>query len=234
MRTEIIGGATLICGDSMEILPTIGTVDMICCDPPYKLESGGNTTGEMGGCFARGTYDNSGSIVDCDIDWPDFMPLLSAALPAGHAYIMANNRNVQPMLNAAEVAGFKFHNLLVWDKVTATPNRWFMKNLEFTGFFFKGKAKYINDCGSKQLIRCPQVDDDSGHPTQKPVALFQSYIENSTQTGELVCDPFAGVFSSGVAAIKAGRRYIGIEKSEKWFEAGLRRIESAAKQIELF
>ena len=128
---EVIGDVTIYCGDSMEIMPTIGDVDLIVTDPPYKLESGGRS-GLMGGIFDPDNYDNSGSIVDCDIDWPDFMPLLSAMLPRGHAYVMANNRNVQAMLNAAEAAGFGFHNLLVWDKISCTPNRWYAKNLEFT------------------------------------------------------------------------------------------------------
>jgi site-specific DNA-methyltransferase (adenine-specific) len=229
---EQINGVTIYCGDAMEILPNLPMVDLILTDPPYKLTSGGHT-GEMGGVFAPVAYDNSGSIVECNIDWPDFMPLLSAILPHGHAYVMANNRNVQAMLNAAESAGFGFHNLLVWDKITCTPNRWYAKNLEFIGFFYKGKAIYINDCSSKQLIRCPQVDV-SQHPTEKPVALFEHYIVNSTEKNALVCDPFAGSGTTGVAAVKTGRRAILIEKSPEWYEVICRRVERASKQLYMF
>ena len=201
--------------------------DLIVTDPPYKLESGGNTTGEMIGKFAVGTYDNSGSIVACDIDWPDFMPLLYASLAGdSHAYIMCNNRHVQAMLTEAENSGFRFHNLLVWDKGNATPNRWYMKNCEFTGFFFKGTAKYVNDCGAKQLLYVPQ-EPYGDHPTTKPTLLMRHYIEQSSQPGHVVLDPFMGSGATGVAAVRAGRKFIGIEKDAKYFDMCCKRIEAA-------
>lgn len=226
MKIEEIGNCKLYLGDALEIMPSLGVVDCIVTDPPYKLTSGGNTMGEMQGIFSKDRYDNSGSIVECDIDWPDFMPAIYDCLSRGHAYIMCNNRHVQNMLNAAESAGFNFHNLLVWDKITATPNRWYMKNLEFTGLFYKGKAQFINDCGSKQLIRCPQVDE-SDHPTEKPVALMQHYIENSTQAGQVVFDPFMGSGTTGIACVSIGRKFIGIEKDEKHFKTACTRIQRA-------
>lgn len=222
----------LILGDSIEVMRDMITkkekIDLICVDPPYKLTSGGNTTQEMGGCFARDEYDNSGEIVDCNIEWCDFMPLLYEALNHGHAYVMCNNRHVPNMLNAAADAGFKFHNLLVWDKHSPTPNRWYMKNLEFTGFFYKGKAKFINNCSSKQLIRIPQIDI-TDHPTEKPVMLMRHYIENSTKMGDVVLDSFMGSATTGIAAIKAGRKFIGIEKNEKWFNIAVERMEAEVK-----
>ena len=222
----------LILGDAIEYMAQHKDIsDCIVCDPPYKLTSGGKNTGEMGGCFSTEIYNNDGSIVDCDIDWPDFMPMIYDSLKHGHAYIMSNNRNVQAMLNAAEQAGFGFHNLLVWDKVTATPNRWYMKNCEFTGFFYKGKAFMINDCGNNQLIRIAQRDEDSDHPTQKPVRLMEYYIRNSTQPGQTVFDPFMGSGTTGVAAIKLGRKFIGIEKVEKYFDQACKRIEQALNPI---
>lgn len=221
------------CGDSLDILKSVLRYDCIVTDPPYKLISGGNTTGEMGGCFSVDNYDNSGSIVDCDIEWSDFMqPLFDGLTDPGHAYFMANNRNVYPMLKAAEESGFYFHNLLVWDKITATPNRWYMKNCEFIGFFSKGKAFNISDCSQKQLIRCPQEDksgafsdDSKSHPTEKPVALMQAYIENSTKLGDTVIDPFMGSGSTAIAALNCGRKFIGIEKNEKYFNMAKKRID---------
>lgn len=233
MRKEIIGDCQLYLGDMREVLADrTHCADLLCTDPPYPLESGGNTTGEMGGKFSHENYDNSGYIVDTAIDWPEFMPILYSVLrDSSHAYIMANNRHVQNMLNAAEGAGFRFHNLLVWDKGTATPNRWYMKNLEFTGFLFKGKAKYINDCGSKQLLYVPQ-ESYGDHPTTKPVILMKHYIEQSTQPGEIVIDPFMGSGATGAAAVKSGRRFIGIEINAAFFDLSCRRIEESVKTRE--
>ncbi len=228
VRKETIGDCSLYCGDMREIIPTLAPVDCIVTDPPYRLTSGGKS-GLMRGIFDPENYNNNGSIVECDIDWSDFMPLLATILQQGHAYVMANNRNVQAMLNAAENAGFGFHNLLVWDKITATANRWYMKNCEFTGFFYRGKGEMINDCSSKQLIQCPQIDE-STHPTEKPVPLMEHYISNSTSMRDIVFDPFMGSGTTGVAAIKQKRKFIGIERNEKYFNIACLRIEQASRQ----
>lgn len=228
---EIIGNHVLYHGDAMEILPALGAcADLLCCDPPYLLTSGGCTKGGLHERFGGGgVYGNSGEIVPCDIEWADFMPLLFGALKANtQAYVMSNNRNVEAMLAAAREAGFHFHNILVWDKITATPNRWYMKNCEFIGFFSKGTARRINDCSAKMLIRCPQVDE-SIHPTEKPVALMRSYIDQSSAAGEIVLDPFMGSGSTGVAAHQAGRIFVGIEKDAKYFEIACERLWAAVQ-----
>lgn len=212
-----------------------GVADMVLSDPPYLLTSGGKASSPMAGCFEG--YDNDGEIVPCNITWAEMMPMLFAALKENaHAYIMCNNRHVQEMLTQAEAAGFYFHNLLVWDKRTATANRWYMKNLEFVGFFGKGKAFMINDCGSKQLLYVPQIDesgdfaeDGKPHPTEKPVLLMRHYVENSTQEGQTVFDPFMGSGTTGVACVRSGRRFIGVEKDVRFFDMACRRIEKSMK-----
>ena len=234
---------TLYFGDSMKIMAEMvkqgRTVDALCVDPPYKITSGGKNTGEMGGCFDKSVYNNSGNIVECNIDWPDFMPLFFATLRMDcHAYVMYNNQNIHAMLDAAKAAGFSFHNMLVWDKITATPNRWYMKNLEFCGFFYKGyssneSVKKINDCRAKMLIRLQQ-NKQTDHPTEKPVPLMEGWIINSTQRGEVVFDPFMGTGATGVAAIRSGRGFIGIEQDERWFKCAEKRIFEASQQHVMF
>lgn len=199
-------------------------VDLVVTDPPYKLTSGGNNTSTLGGCLAKENYNNSGAIVDCDIEWSTIMKVCYNSLKDDtQAYIMCNNRNVQPMLNEAENAGFYFHNLLVWDKVAPVANKWYMKNLEFTGFFKKGKAKTINNAGSSALFRHYQRDE-TDHPTEKPVDLMVHYIENSTNEGDLVFDPFMGSGTTAIACLKTNRRFIGVEKEIKYFNVAKERI----------
>jgi len=232
-RKVVIGECTLYEGDCLEIMPSLAPVDCVVTDPPYLLTYGG-CHGSLGGKLAEENYDNTGGIVDCKIDWPDFMPAILASLRENaHAYIMSNNRHVQNMFIAGASAGFRFHNLLVWDKGTATPNRWYMKNLEYTGFLYKGKAFFINDCGSKQLHKVPNILN-AQHPTEKPAELMAVYIGNSTQPGETVLDSFMGSGSTGVACAKLGRKFIGIELKASHFDTACERIENAYRQADLF
>lgn len=206
--------------------------DLIVCDPPYKLTKGGAT---KGGLHERmgGDYKNDGNIVECNLSWQEIMDILYESLKTGkHAYVMANNRNVLPLGNAAESAGFGFHNWLVWDKRAGTANRWYMKTLEFTGFFYKQSTFQINDCSSNQLISHYQKDV-SDHPTEKPVPLMEHYISNSSQPGDTVIDHFMGSGTTGVAAINLGRKFIGIELDEKYFNIAAKRLDDAERNFQM-
>jgi site-specific DNA-methyltransferase (adenine-specific) len=233
-RVEVIGNATLYLGDCRSIVPTLPRADLVVSDPPYRLTSGGkNGSGPSGGWM--GDYVNDGAPVICDITWSEIARVVAAALvDNADAYLFANDKNVRPMLDAAHEAGLGFHNLLVWDKVNATANRWYMKNVEFVAYLWKGNARTINNPSSKQLIRAPQVDETK-HPTEKPVGLCRHYIENSSAPGDLVLDPFMGSGTTVVAALRAGRRAVGVEQDPQWFDVACRRVERAtATSGELF
>ena len=233
MNPVQIGDCTLYLGDCLEILPTLDPVDAVVTDPPYKLTSGGKTPGGMKGGWID-TYDNKGAPVHCDVTWQQIMDGLFSALKTNaDAYVMANDKNMNEALNAASKAGFRFHNLLVWDKRTAVANRWYMKNCEFVLYLYRGAAKRINDAGSKQLYSVPQRDA-SDHPTEKPPELMGHYIGNSTQRGQAVLDPFMGSGTTGVACAKLGRKFIGIELEPKYFDIACERIRKAYDQPDLF
>lgn len=231
----IIGRAKLYLGCFSDVLESIPPVDLLCSDPPYKLTSGGQPESSIamrGGWMSN--YDNKGSPVTITHDWEEWLPLVAQVMAAdSEAYIMANDKNLQAALNAVTDAGLSVHNVLAWDKVNATANRWYMKNLEFIVYAWKGRARRINDAGSKQLVRLPQ-NDQSAHPTEKPVALMSHYIGNSTQPGQLVFDPFMGSGTTGVAALQLGRNFVGCEIDERWFEVACDRIEDAQRQGDMF
>lgn len=233
-----IGPCTLYHGDTLEILPALIAsglaADLIVTDAPYMLTSGGCTAGGLHERFGKGefAYGNTGAFFDDVPPWGDFVPLLYDALrDPGHCYMMADSKNQFEMQAQALAAGFRFHNLLYWDKGTVTPNRWYMKNAEYVGFFFKGRAFALNDCSAKQGLYVPQRDE-TGHPTEKPVALMRHYIENSSHPGEVVLDPFMGTGTTGVAAIRSGRRFIGIEKDAQWFDVACGRIRKSVASVE--
>ena len=234
-REVTIGNARLIQGDCRDVLWDLrGVADLVVCDAAYKLTSGGCTHQSMGGIFAKGNYDNNGFLMDVP-RWDELGgAFYRACKPDADCYIMTNDKNLFEAGLAFEGAGWKFHNLLAWDKVRATRNRWYMKNLEFTLYLWKGKADPlgINDCGSKQLfaLNAPRVTD---HPTEKPVALMDHYIQNSSKPGDVVLDPMMGSGSTLVAALQAGRACIGIEKDPKWFDVACARVSEALETGEV-
>jgi len=233
MRVETIGNATLYCGDSLEILPTLGEcADLIVSDPPYLLTSGGkNSTGDLGGCL---NYRNDGKIVDCKITWEQIHQILFNALKSGnHAYVMSNNRNLEEALRTAKQAGFKLHNIIIWDKGTVTPNRFYMNRVEFAPMYYKGKAKFIKDMSLPNIFNIPNLKGN-GHPTEKPVELMSLFIEQSSNENDIVLDPFMGIGTTGIAAKRLNRGFIGVEKNEKYFEIACRQVEKAQKQGDFF
>lgn len=173
--------------------------------------------------------ENRGKLFDHnDVDAKDWFPELYRVLKNDtHCYVMCNLLNLQNFMCISSQVGFKIHNLLVWQKNNATPNKWYMKNCEFTLFLYKGKSKYINDCGSKQVHSFNNVIGCKRHPTEKPVALMQYYIQNSSRENDIVLDPFMGCGSTGVACANAGRRFIGMELDAAYFEIAKQRVEDA-------
>ena len=201
-----------------------GIADCVVTDPPYPLTSGGKNTGTLGGVLSKHNYSNDGKIVDCDISWSEISKIVFALLKEDtHCYIMSNNRNVKDMWQSAEDAGLYFHNLLVWIKHNTTPNKFYMKNAEFTGFFKKGKAKTINLKGSQSAIKVANPKQTK-HPTEKPVELMKTYILNSTNENDLVIDPFCGTGSTAIACLETNRRFIGFEKDPVHYAECLERI----------
>lgn len=96
----------------------------------------------------------------------------------------------------------------------------------------KGKAKKINNLGTKNILRVPNIIRNKKHPTEKPAELMQILIENSSREGEIVLDPFMGVGGVGVACMKSGRDFIGIEIDKKYFDIAIDQIVPAQLSLE--
>ncbi|MGR3813424.1 MAG: DNA-methyltransferase [Cognatishimia activa] len=239
-RDITIGNCRLILGDMRDVLPKLKSRPKLCLsDPPYRLTSGGQSHA-LGGILSGDAYDNSGELFDM-VEWAEMAPLIYDVLDDdADAIIMSSDRELSLAAQCFAHHEFSFHRILVWDKITATPNRWYMPNLEFALYLFKGRARKINDCSSKALIRCPQKDVSQlylpkqylgqgrkAHPTEKPVALMETWACNSTDPGDLIIDPFMGAGSTIVAAALNGRPAIGIEKDPKWFEVAVARVTEA-------
>lgn len=98
---------------------------------------------------------------------------------------------------------------------------------DITGNVIKVQTKNEGTRYPRSILRFNTDKNKSLHPTQKPVALLEYLIKTYTNEGDLVLDNCMGSGSTGVACMKTGRRFIGIELDEKYFEIAKQRIESA-------
>lgn len=218
----------LLNGDFLELSKNIpdNSIDLIVTDPPYKCISGGkpHLKTQPSGILSK----NDGKVfAHNNISANDYFHELYRILKDNtHCYIMTNTLNIENFLSVAKKVGFKLHNILIWKKNNATPSRWYMKNCEYILFFRKGKAKTINNVGTKQVIEVDNIIGSKVHPTEKPVELMKILIENSSYIGDLVLDPFMGSGSSGIAALKLNRRFIGVELDTEYFNIAQKRIVS--------
>lgn len=233
------------------------SIDLVVTDPPYKIIAGGVTIiekkNETSGIFQKRVVSDgtncsnrwikkdlnavpsaikSGKMFKYnDIKFIEWLPEVYRVMKEGtHAYIMTNDRNMQELLNSAEKAKFKLVNILVWKKNNATPNKYYMKNTEFTILFRKGKARSINDMGSKQCIEIPNIIGNKVHPTEKPISLMEYYIKNSSDINNIVLDPFMGSGTTGIAAKNLNRQFIGIEIDRDIFNIAQNRINHVEEE----
>ena len=99
----------------------------------------------------------------------------------------------------------------------------------------EGHAKW--NAGGKRGVytHCTNQPDRTGlHPTEKPIPLMAEIVKDFTNHGETILDPFMGSGTTGVACVKLGRKFIGIELDPKYFDLSCRRIEEAYKQTDMF
>jgi DNA modification methylase len=87
--------------------------------------------------------------------------------------------------------------------------------------------------GGKRAVWTTSVEPQNGHPTPKPLSLIKEWILDFTDQNNLVCDPFMGSGTTGVACVQMGRKFIGIERERKYFDIACRRIEEAARQPDM-
>lgn len=225
----------LIHNNSIEYLKEMKecSVDLIVTDPPYKTITGGNSDG-ANSKRPQGMLDGNRKLFKHQkLKISDWMGDIYRVLKEGsHCYIMTNSLNMEEMLTESRKAGFKLHNILVWEKNNCTPSQFYMKNCEYTLFLRKGKAKWINDIGgSKTVHKYNNIIGKKTHPCEKPVELMEFYIKNSSNEGDVVLDPFMGTGSVGVACLNTNRKFIGIELDDKYFDIATERIANTYKGL---
>lgn len=218
--------------DAIEWLKTLDndSVDLIVSDPPYRVSQHGHSG--LGGIFKTKVGEDkklNGKLFEHnEVDVNDYAGELYRVLkPDSHCYIMTNDRNLQNFMNVFTNIGFNFCKLLIWDKQNKITNQYYMNQVEYILFMYKGRNKQINNCGTSNLISVNNVKNKThNHPTEKPVELMEILIKNSTNEGDLVLDPFVGVGATPVACQNLKRNFIGCEIDKKYYDTTMERLNS--------
>lgn len=242
--------------DCLKILEDIpeNTFDMIFADPPYMLSNGGITC-QNGKVVSvnKGKWDESQGF---EQDFEFHKKWLSACKRVlkknGTLWISGTYHSIYSCGFAMQLLGYHILNDISWFKPNASPNmccRYFtashetliwarkdkktkhtfnyelMKNGDFSSDFIK---KPNTQMRSVWAIGTPKKSEKTfgKHPTQKPLDLLERIILASTNEGDLILDPFMGSATTGVAALKHNRKFVGIEKEKEFVELAEKRLNN--------
>jgi DNA modification methylase len=216
-RKEVIGECVLYHGDCRELLPLLPKVDAVVTDPPYGISADkGAAAGGRGGFYAKRTGVNR-----YDGDWDGERPAsatFARILEAARVHIIWGGNYFTDALPVSR-------KWLFWDKCQTMPT------------YSDGEMAWtsLDGVATKRLVYSNNGlmarEKDRVHPTQKPVEVMRWCIRMTEGT---VLDPFMGSGTTGVACVKLGRKFIGIEIETKYFDIACKRISDAYKQPDMF
>lgn len=209
-------------------------VDHIITDPPYNISKDNNfgtmknpRAGVDFGNWDRGKFDLYAWV-------PEYAKLLNKN---GSMIIFCSYRFISYIIDAleSEEAGMVVKDILVWQKSNPMPrniNRRYVQDMEFAIWAVKKNAKWVfNKPDDKPYLRAMFTtslvsgSEKLGHPTQKSLKLMEDIVSIHTNVNEVILDPFMGSGSTGEAALRLGRDFIGIEYEKEFFKMAKNRLE---------
>lgn len=225
-QLEIIGDATLYLGDCREILPTLERVDAVVTDPPYGVGLGSHAGAaeKRRGWLVKGSYasfdDTEANLIAIVV------PVIQQALAlAARGAVFCADRNICHFPRPTTIGG-------VYIPAACGRNAWGFSSLAHCLFY--GNAPDVHLGAKPTAIRSTAVAEPNDHPCPKPDAWMHWLVSLASRPNESILDPFMGSGTTGVAALKLGRKFIGIEIEPKYFDIACKRIEAAWKQPRLF
>ena len=227
------------------------TFDMIFADPPYFLSNNGITcSGGKMVSVNKGKWDKALSIKEkheFNKHW--IKECYRVLKDNGTIWISGTLHNIYSIGMALEEEGFKIINNITWQKTNPPPNiackafthstetiLWAKKDLKKSKYTFNyNLMKELND--NKQMkdvwttsLTKPSEKKQGKHPTQKPLEILNRIILASTKENDLILDPFCGSSTTGIAAVKLNRRYIGIDNEKEYIELSKRRYKEIEEE----
>lgn len=228
-------------GDCLEIMKEIpaNSIDMVLCDLPY-------------GVTARNPWD---AVLDWKLLWADYLRVsketapivLTATQPFASACVMSKpdyfkyewiwkKQQGTGFLNAKKQPLRNHEQVLVFYRKQPTYHPQMTEGKPYKCLSGEGSSDYgeqVRVVTENKGERYPltvqdfKYDKEKVHPTQKPVGLMEYFIKTYTNEGDTVLDNCMGSGTTGVACINTNRKFIGIEKDEKYFEIAKTRLETA-------
>ena len=248
------GSFSLINGDTFKVLKKIEdkTFDIIFADPPYFLSNNGITcSGGKMISVNKGDWDKSLTLKEKHTFNKRWIKECYRILKdTGTIWISGTLHNIYSIGMALEESGFKILNNITWQKTNPPPNLacktfthstetilWARKDLKNVKYTFNYDAmKQMN--GNKQMkdvwttsLTKPSEKKQGKHPTQKPLEILDKIILASTKEHDLILDPFCGSSTTGISAVKLGRKYIGIDNKKEYLDLSIRRYEELKEDI---
>jgi site-specific DNA-methyltransferase (adenine-specific) len=233
----IIGRATLYLGDCAEVMGSLETVDHIISDPPYE--------DELHGAIGRiRRTDGREMIADLGFDGINSIRAKISQIcvekSTGWLILFTLAEGVRAWRDDIQAAGGKYDTCLAWIKPDAAPRfngQGAARGFECAVTAWCGTGYRSWNGGGKRGIYTHLVNgpERTGkHPTEKPRRLMSDLIADFTKPEQTILDPFMGSGTTGVAAVMAGRNFIGIEQNEEHFELACRRVREAQRQGDFF
>lgn len=225
---------TLYLGDCLDILPSV-SVDHVISDPPYEDELH-NAMGRI--------RRNDGREMVQDLGFEGVnagrTEIAAACVGAAKGWVILFTlaEGVRAWRDDLQAAKAKWDTTCFWVKPDSSPRfngqgparaaECFVTCWAGTGY------RKWNGGGKRGLYtHCVNTGRQGEHPTEKPVPLMVEIVADFIQPGEIVCDPFMGSGTTGVACVRLGRGFVGIERDPKWFDLSCRRISDELRRPRL-
>lgn len=236
-------------GDCLAVLPEIGQVDHVITDPPYDEHTHAKQRrGAAGGVGHQFGFGRNAKGISMErhlgfsaltTDQVSILAGMFAQLSSRWCMVFCSMEQQAIWQSAIVSRGLQHVRFGVWHKTGSTP--------QFTGdrpgtaceaieIAHRPGAKRWNGGGGFGFWEFPIVKTHTGarfHTTQKPLDLMEALVRDFTDYGEIICDPFAGSGTTGVAAKKLGRKAILIEQQEKYCEVAAKRLQNTQEQYRI-
>ena len=215
------------------------SVDLILTDPPYNIAQ--YSTGNIN---LPGRTALNNDLEDWDLREIEPLKLVDdfkrIIKPNGNIFVFTSY-NLIGKWHSAFDSEFDTFQFFIWHKTNPAPKIYkngFLNSCEMIACMWNKGHKWNFSTQNKMhnffespICMRPERLSNPKHPTQKPVSLLEHILKIASNTDDIVFDPFMGVGSTGVAALKNGRKFIGIEIEEKYFNAACNRIEETNQSL---